>query len=50
MPSRAVFSDPPTWHVLFGGLIVVGSALFVIYRERQLGKAQPEKEMATPQG
>ena len=45
-----VFSDQPTWHVLFGGLIVVGSALFVIYRERQLGKAQPEKEMATPQG
>jgi drug/metabolite transporter (DMT)-like permease len=45
-----VFSDPPTWHVLVGGLIGVGSALFVIYRERQLGKAQPEKEMATPQG
>jgi drug/metabolite transporter (DMT)-like permease len=45
-----VFSDQPTWHVLVGGLIVVGSALFVIYRERQLGKAQPEKEMATPQG
>jgi len=45
-----VFSDTPTWHVLVGGLIVVGSALFVIYRERQLGKAQPEKEVATPQG
>jgi len=45
-----VFSDQPTWHVLVGGLIVVGSALFVIYRERRLGKAQPEKEVATPQG
>jgi hypothetical protein len=45
-----VFSDQPTWHVLVGGLIVVGSALFVIYRERQLGKPQPEKEVATPQG
>jgi drug/metabolite transporter (DMT)-like permease len=45
-----VFADPPTWHVLVGGLIVVGSSLFVIYRERQLGMAQPEKEVATPQG
>jgi drug/metabolite transporter (DMT)-like permease len=45
-----VFSDMPTWHVLVGGLIVVGSALFVIYRERQLGKVAPEKEVATPQG
>ncbi len=45
-----VFKDMPTWHVLVGGLIVVGSALFVIYRERQLGKAAPEKEVATPQG
>lgn len=45
-----VFNDVPTWHVLVGGLIVVGSSLFVIYRERQLGKPQPEKEVATPQG
>lgn len=45
-----VFGDVPTLHVIVGGLIVVGSALFVILRERQLGKAQPEKEMATPQG
>jgi drug/metabolite transporter (DMT)-like permease len=44
------FGDIPTWHVLVGGLIVIGSALFIIFRERQLGKARPEKEVATPQG
>src|SRR6218665_2701329 len=43
------FGDVPTWHVIVGGVIVVGSALFVIFRERQLGKALPEKEVATPQ-
>ena len=45
-----VFNDPPTWHVLVGGVIVVGSALYIIFRERQLGKPAPEKEVATPQG
>ena len=44
------FGDVPTWQVLVGGLIVVGSALFIIFRERQLGRARPEKEVATPQG
>jgi drug/metabolite transporter (DMT)-like permease len=44
------FGDVPTWQVLVGGLIVVGSALFIIFRERQLGRVRPEKEVATPQG
>jgi drug/metabolite transporter (DMT)-like permease len=45
-----VFGDVPTWHVLVGGLIVIGSALFIIFRERQLGKVRPEREVGTPQG
>jgi drug/metabolite transporter (DMT)-like permease len=44
------FGDVPTWQMLVGGLIVVGSGLFIIYRERQLGKVRPEQEVATPQG
>ncbi len=44
------FGDVPTWQVLVGGLIVIGSALFIIFRERQLGRVRPEKEVATPQG
>ena len=44
------FGDVPTWHMLIGGIIVVGSALFIIFRERQLGKKLPEREVATPQG
>jgi drug/metabolite transporter (DMT)-like permease len=44
------FGDVPTWQVLVGGLFVVGSALFIIFRERQLGRVRPEKEVATPQG
>jgi drug/metabolite transporter (DMT)-like permease len=45
-----VFGDVPTWHVLVGGVVVIGSALFIIFRERQLGKARPEREVGTPQG
>lgn len=45
-----VFGDVPTWQMLVGGLIVIGSALFIIFRERQLGKPGAEKEVATPQG
>jgi drug/metabolite transporter (DMT)-like permease len=44
------FGDVPTWQMLVGGVIVVGSGLFIIFRERQLGKVRPEKEVATPQG
>ncbi len=44
------FGDVPTIHMLVGAVIVIGSGLFIIFRERQLGKAQPEKKVATPQG
>ena len=44
------FGDVPTWQMLAGGMIVIASGLFIIWREHKLGRAMPEKEMATPQG
>ncbi|MEO8757913.1 MAG: DMT family transporter [Devosia sp.] len=44
------FGDVPTWFMLIGGVIVVGSGLFIIYREHRLGRARPEKPVVTPQG
>lgn len=36
--SWAIFGDIPVWQVVAGALIVVAAGLFVIYRERALGK------------
>ena len=48
------FGDVPTWFMLVGGIIVVGSGLFIIFREHQLGKdnakASEAREAVTPQG
>jgi drug/metabolite transporter (DMT)-like permease len=45
------FGDMPTWQMLVGGAIVVGSGLFIIYRERQLGLERKKvAEVTTPQG
>ena len=44
------FGDVPTIFMLVGSVVVVASGLFVIYREQQLGRARPEKEVVTPQG
>ena len=44
------FGDVPTLFMLVGGLIVVGSGLFIIYREHQLGRKRPEQDVVTPQG
>jgi len=48
------FGDVPTWFMLIGGLIVVASGLFIIFREHQLGKntakASEAREAVTPQG
>ena len=44
------FGDIPTWQMLAGGALVVGSGIFILLRERQLGKARPEAEVTTPQG
>ena len=45
------FGDVPTWFTLVGGLIVVGSGLFIIYREHRLGLDRRRvREVVTPQG
>jgi drug/metabolite transporter (DMT)-like permease len=45
------FGDVPTWFMLVGGVIVVGSGLFIIYRERRLGLDRKRvEEVVTPQG
>jgi drug/metabolite transporter (DMT)-like permease len=45
------FGDVPTWFMLIGGLIVVGSGLFIIYREHRLGLDRKRvREVVTPQG
>jgi len=47
------FGDVPTIFMLVGGVIVVGSGLFIIYREHRLGLDQargPVREVVTPQG
>lgn len=43
------FKDVPTWPMLIGGLVVVGSGLFIIYREHQLGlERRKAGEASTP--
>ena len=45
------FGDVPDWFMLVGGVIVVGSGLFIIYREHRLGLEQRRvREVVTPQG
>jgi len=44
------FGDVPTIYMLVGAVIVVGSGLFIIYREQQLGRRRPEQDVVTPQG
>jgi drug/metabolite transporter (DMT)-like permease len=45
------FGDVPTWFTLIGGVIVVGSGLFIIYREHRLGLDRSRvREVVTPQG
>lgn len=46
-----VFGDVPTPQMLLGGLIVVGSGIFIIYRERRLGLDRGKaRQASTPQG
>ncbi|RMF00872.1 MAG: EamA/RhaT family transporter, partial [Alphaproteobacteria bacterium] len=32
-----IFGDIPTWWTLAGGAVVIGSGLYLYYRERQSG-------------
>lgn len=34
--------------MIVGGLIVIGSGLFILYRERQLGLNRDERKVAEP--
>lgn len=42
------FGDVPTIHMLVGGAIVVGSGIFIIWREHRLGVAQAAARKITP--
>lgn len=42
-----IFADPPTLTMLVGGLIVVGSGLFIIWREHRLGLDSRRGERTT---
>ena len=44
------FGDVPTIFMLVGAVFVVGSGLFIIYREQRLGRKRPEQDVVTPQG
>lgn len=41
------FQDVPTWQMLVGGLIVIGSGLFIIWREHRLGLDSRRGERTT---
>lgn len=44
------FNDIPTPHMIIGGLIVVGSGIFIVWRERQLGLQRDRaRKVAPPQ-
>jgi drug/metabolite transporter (DMT)-like permease len=46
-----VFGDVPTAHMLVGGLIVVGSGLFIIWREQRLGlERRAARKVSPPPG
>jgi drug/metabolite transporter (DMT)-like permease len=45
------FGDVPTLFIWVGGVIVIGSGLFIIYREHRLGLDRSEaRQLSTPQG
>lgn len=44
------FSEVPTIHMLIGGIIVIGSGLFIVWRERQLGlKRDAARKVTLPE-
>ena len=40
------FGDVPTPYMIVGGLIVIGSGLFILYRERRLGLNREQRKVA----
>jgi drug/metabolite transporter (DMT)-like permease len=46
-----IFSEAPGTSVIFGGAIVIGAGIFIIFREHQLGLERARQRRAmTPQG
>lgn len=43
-----VFQEAPTIHMVIGGLIVVGSGIFIVWRERQLGLQRTRSKRVSP--
>jgi len=43
-----LFGEVPSWSVVAGGAIVVGSGIFIIFRERRLGLQRKRQRKATP--
>lgn len=43
-----VFNDVPTPHMILGGLIVIGSGIFIVWRERQLGLVRGAARKLSP--
>ncbi|MBX3597080.1 MAG: DMT family transporter [Rhizobiaceae bacterium] len=48
MVGYLVFSEVPTVHMMIGGLIVIGSGIFIIWRESQLGLQRGSARKVTP--
>lgn len=44
----AVFAEVPTIHMIIGGLIVIGSGIFIIWRESRLGLQRGRARKVTP--
>lgn len=44
----AVFNEVPTTHMLVGAAIIIGSGVFIIWRERQLGLHRGSARKVTP--
>lgn len=42
------FNDVPTVHMILGGIIVVGSGVFIVWRERQLGLERAKAKKVSP--
>ncbi|SFZ82831.1 Permease of the drug/metabolite transporter (DMT) superfamily [Devosia enhydra] len=45
-----IFAEVPTWQLVAGGVVIIASGLFIIWRERQLGRATARSVAGPPGG
>lgn len=45
-----IFAEVPTWQLVGGGVVIIASGLFIIWRERQLGRARARSVAGPPGG